>query len=173
MFLRACESTGRDWRTVTYREDLLAWQTGLFPGNADPGKPLTESTTNNLWQNLLFLDLGRLKCRAKICLAIIFAKVSYRRTRFSFKVGMGKGARHIRKDVDARVGALVPRPSKLHLPSPPRGWTMDEGRCESGVVMKTMMSIILGPGIGSANVINEVVRCRLLIMESSRRESRS
>jgi len=148
-FLRWCESTERDWRTVTYREDLLAWQTGLFKGTAsESGKPLTEATTNNLVaEACYFLTWAAEVPREDLSGDHLREGFEVPTNPFSFKVGKGQGAKTHHKDVDARVGALVPRPSKLHLPSPREvGPWMRALRVRSHV--KAMMSeLILETGI--------------------------
>lgn len=148
-FLRWCESTERDWRTVTYREDLLAWQTGLFKGtDSESGEPLAESTTNNLVaEACYFLTWAAEVPREGLAGDHLRERFDVPTNPFSFKVGNGKSAKTNRREIDARVGALVPRPSRLHIPSPREvGPWMRALRIRSHV--KAMMSeLILETGI--------------------------
>lgn len=113
-FLRWCIATSRDWRTVSYREDLMDWQKGLALGTASKSlEPLSNATINGLINEAcLFLTwAGEKKARTEFEVPVNKSSVSTSRG------NSAKSGRRTR-DVQTRVGALVVRPSKLDIPSP-------------------------------------------------------
>jgi integrase len=114
-FLRWCERTGHDWHAVDYRKDLIGWQNGLLSGTAsESGKRLGKATVNNLIGEACYFLTWAAEVphvRAALQVPTSTAKI---------KLSQGDNAKSHRqhKNVEKRVGALVPRPSQLNIPSP-------------------------------------------------------
>jgi integrase len=119
-FLSWCERTGRDWRNVNYRDDVLAWQEGLRTGTAAEGsKPLEPETINSLVAEACYFLTWAAEVPKNLG-APVREGFSIPITTSAIKVGKGDSAKshRQRRDMDKRIGALVRRPRRLDLPSP-------------------------------------------------------
>jgi integrase len=116
-FLNWCETTDRDWRTVSYRQDLLLWQKGLVAGYAAAkGKPLSASSINALIDEACYFltwtsevpEINGAVCRKpfEVPSAICSRRLT---TRVSTPTKVTS---------TTRVGSLAKRPSQMLLPSP-------------------------------------------------------
>lgn len=115
-FFRWCERTGRDWRTVTYREDLLSWQRGLLDGTAsESGCGLGSSRVNNLVNEACFFLTWASETPTLLGPAIRESlRVPTNIKRKKIALGRGGGDEAL---VQQRVGELPVRRSQFHLPS--------------------------------------------------------
>ena len=144
-----CDASGRDWRLITYTEDLIFnWQHGLLKGKLSPsGKPLSAQTVNaRISEATYFLVWAQERGLRGPVRVQISAKTSGHKQR--------KGYKSSPTQRTVRAGALPTPPAQLRLPTPKRvGAWLHAVSVRKGAVKGLCCETIISTGVRLAECI--------------------